>query len=159
MGALLTESPSDFGTRCPPPVLQPLLDQLAVDFIAGGWSVKELIRGVVLSQVYQQQSLIRESAAAVDPVNALYWRANRRRRDFETLRDVLLAAGGQLDTSMHGKAEKIHEQPFPHRRTVYAYIDRQNLPGVFRSFDFASPDSHSPARGLTRVSLNRACSL
>ncbi len=151
MGASLTESPSDFGARCPPPLLQELLDQLAVDFIASGWSTKELIRGIVLSQVYQQQSLHRETAAAIDPANTLYWRANRRRRDFESLRDALLAATGELDTTMQGKAEKIHELPFSRRRSVYAYIDRQNLPSVFRSFDFASPDSHSPARPYTSV--------
>ncbi len=151
MGASLTESPSDFGARCPPPVLQPLLDQLAVDFIASGWSMKELIRGIVLSQVYQQQSVHRDTAAEVDPANALYWRTNRRRRDFESLRDALLMTAGELDATMHGKAEKIHEQPFSHRRTVYAYIDRQNLPSVFRSFDFASPDSHSPLRQYTSV--------
>ncbi len=151
MGTSLTESPSDFGTRCPPPEQQALLDQMAIDFVRDGWSMKRLIRSIVLSEVYQQQSVQRDEAAKVDPTNALYWRANRRRRDFESLRDALLTAAGQLDKTVHGKSEKITELPFSHRRTVYAHIDRQNLPNLFRSFDFASPDSHSPGRPYTSV--------
>lgn len=151
MGASLVESPSDFGTRCPAPLQQALLDQMALDFMRGGWSVKQLIRTITLSSVYQQRSLHREDAAQIDPTNALYWRAHRRRRDFESLRDSLLSVAGQLDESMYGKSERITERPFPHRRSVYAYIDRQNLPNLFRSFDFASPDSHSPARPYTSV--------
>lgn len=151
MGASLVESPSDFGTRCPAPVQQALLDQMAFDFMRGGWSIKQLVRTIALSNVYQQRSLHRDDASQIDPTNALYWRANRRRRDFESLRDALLSVSGQLDSAVHGKPEKITERPFPHRRTVYAYIDRQNLPNVFRSFDFASPDSHNPARPYTSV--------
>ena len=151
MGTSLTESPSDFGTRCAPPEQLELLDQMAIDFIRNGWSMKGLIRSVVLSEVYQQQSVQREEAAKVDPTNSLYWRANRRRRDFESLRDALLTAAGKLDKTIHGKSEKITELPFSHRRTVYAHIDRQNLPNLFRSFDFASPDAHSPGRPYTSV--------
>ena len=151
MGASLTESPSDFGTRCPAPEQQALLDHMAIDFVNNEWSMKHLIRSIMLSKVYQQQSVQREDAAKVDPTNALYWRANRRRKDFEALRDSLLKVAGQLDNSVFGKSEKITELPYSHRRTVYAYIDRQNLPNLFRSFDFASPDTHSPGRPYTSV--------
>ncbi len=151
MGSSLVESPSDFGTRCPAPQQQELLDQMALDLVRGGWSIKQLIRSITLSSAYQQRSLDREGASSVDPTNGLYWRANRRRRDFESLRDALLSVSGQLDEALYGKSEKITEKPFPHRRTVYAYIDRQNLPNVFRSFDYASPDVHSPVRPYTSV--------
>ncbi len=151
MGTSLTESPSDFGTRCPPPEQLELLDQMAIDFVNNHWSIKHLVREIMLSRVYQQQSLQREDAAKVDPTNSLYWRANRRRRDFESMRDGLLAVTGQLDAAVAGKSEKISEPPYSHRRTVYAYIDRQNLPNLFRSFDFASPDTHVPARPYTSV--------
>ncbi len=151
MGASLTESPSDLGTRCPPPELQALLDHMAVDFVNNGWSMKHLIRSIMLSNVYQQQSVQREDAAKIDQVNALYWRANRRRRDFESLRDSLHSVAGKLDNTVYGKSEKITEPPFSNRRTVYAHIDRQNLPNLFRSFDFASPDTHSPGRPYTSV--------
>ncbi len=151
MGASITESPSDFGTRCPPPLQQELLDHMAVEFIRNGWSMKSVVRSILSSEAYQQQSLVRPQAENVDPANTLYWRANRRRRDLESLRDALLAAANELDNTLYGKSEKIHEPPFSHRRTVYAYIDRQNLPGIFRNFDLASPDSHSPMRPFTSV--------
>ncbi len=151
MGTSLVDSPSDFGARCPPPRLQAVLDELAVDFIDHDWSMKHLVRSIVSSATYQQQSLATGRNLALDPENALYWHANRRRLDFESLRDSTLDVAGQLDASIGGTSEKIHERPFSRRRTVYAYIDRQNLPGVFRNFDVASPDAHSPQRLQTTV--------
>ncbi len=151
MGESLTESPSDLGTRCPPPRHQDLLDQMAVEFNEDGGSIKGLIRRIMTSQAYAQSSIARETGEAVDPANQLYWRANRKRRDLETLRDRLLAASGELDRTLGGKAVKIEQAPFPPRRTIYAYLDRQNLPGFFRNFDMASLDAHSPSRPRTSV--------
>lgn len=151
MGESLTESPSDLGTRCPPPRHQDLLDQMAVEFNENGGSVKGLIRRIMTSQAYAQSSVAWDAGEAVDPANQLYWRANRKRRDLETLRDRLLAASGELDRTLGGKAVKIEQAPFPPRRTIYAYLDRQNLPGFFRNFDMASLDAHSPSRPRTSV--------
>ncbi len=151
MGASLVDSPSDFGVRCPPPRLQAVLDDLAVEFMQSGWSIKQLVRRIATSSAYRQSSLARDEAAAIDTENALYWRMNRKRMDFESLRDGVLAAAGQLDSRIGGESEKIHQPPYSHRRTVYAHIDRQNLPGVFRNFDVASPDAHSPQRLPTTV--------
>jgi len=81
----------------------------------------------------------------------LIWRQNPRRVYFEALRDSLLAASGQLDLTMGGRAVDILAQPFTGRRTIYAFIERQNLPGVFRTFDFASPDATSSRRFNTSV--------
>jgi hypothetical protein len=151
MGASLVESPSDLGARCGVPVQQDVLDLLAVDFMDGGWDMKALIRRLMLTATYQQASVARPDAVARDVENALYWRMNRRRMDFEALRDAVLAAAGQLDNRIGGPSEKLHAPPFSMRRSVYAYIDRQNLPGVFRNFDVASPDAHSPQRLQTTV--------
>jgi len=155
MGSSLVESPSDLGTRCPPPLHQDLLDQMAVDFQHDQWSIKRLIRRIVLSRAYQQQSVARgeavNEAMKSDPNNTLYWRMNRRRRDIESLRDGLLAASGQLDLQLLGPSVKVDRSPFPKRRTVYAYIDRQDLVGFLRNFDMASPDAHSPSRAYTSV--------
>lgn len=151
MGASLVESPSDFGARCPAPRQQAVLDDLAVDFMESGWSIKQLVRRIVTSAAYRQSSVSRPEAATKDTENALYWRMNRRRMDFESLRDGVLAVAGQLDQRIGGESEKIHQAPYSHRRTVYAFIDRQNLPGVFRNFDVASPDAHSPQRLPTTV--------
>jgi hypothetical protein len=73
-------------------------------------------------------------------------RRDRRRLDFEAMRDSLLLVGGGLDRTIGGPSIKITEQGGSARRSVYAYIDRQNLPNVFRAFDFASPDTHAPKR-------------
>jgi hypothetical protein len=78
-------------------------------------------------------------------------RANRRRLDFEALRDSLLFVSGQLDPLLGGKSVDITTTPYSKRRTIYAYIERQNLPGVFRTFDLASPDSSTPVRYETTV--------
>ena len=150
-GNPLVDTPSDFGVRCDPPVQQFVLDSLAWDFIQQGWSTKKLIRRMVTSRAYKQQSYHREDAFAVDPENRLLWRAQRKRMDFESLRDALLLATGQLDPAVGGPSVKITEAPFPKRRTVYAYIDRQNLPQLFRTFDLASPDAHAPVRPQTTV--------
>ncbi|MFN7795423.1 MAG: PSD1 and planctomycete cytochrome C domain-containing protein, partial [Planctomycetota bacterium] len=127
-GVPLVDTPSDFGIRCEPPVQQFVLDALAWDFMQQGWSTKKIIRRMVLSRTYQQQSFHRDEAFAIDPENRLWWRAQRKRMDFESLRDALLLSTGQLDPAIGGPSVKITEAPFPKRRTVYAYIDRQNLP-------------------------------
>jgi hypothetical protein len=148
-GVSLVESPSDFGLRCEPPQQLELLDFLACELAENGWSVKQLIRTIVTSRVYQQQSLFRADGEAVDPANSLLWRMNRRRLDFEAMRDTLLDRSGLLQTHMHGQPSDLSGEPFSYRRTLYSYIDRQNLPSIFRAFDMASPDTHSPNRPQT----------
>ncbi|MFM2217479.1 MAG: hypothetical protein RL240_1797 [Planctomycetota bacterium] len=150
-GVPLVDTPSDFGLRCAAPVQQVVLDSLARDLVQSGWSVKGLVRRMVLTRTYRQQSVHREDAFAIDPENRLWWRAQRKRMDFESLRDSLLLATGQLDRAIGGESVSIQTPPFPKRRTLYAYIDRQNLPQLFRSFDFASPDAHVPSRAQTTV--------
>jgi hypothetical protein len=76
---------------------------------------------------------------------------NRRRLDFEGLRDGMLVVARRLDATVGGASVEIIGEPFSPRRTVYAFIDRQNLPGLFRTFDFASPDTHAPKRYETNV--------
>jgi hypothetical protein len=76
---------------------------------------------------------------------------NRRRLDFEALRDSLLAVAGGLDRTLGGPPVKDMTAPAAHRRTVYGFIDRLNLPGLFRTFDFPSPDTTSPRRDITTV--------
>lgn len=150
-GVPLVDTPSDFGVRCDPPAQQQVLDGLAWDWSQNGWSTKQLLRRILLTRVYRQKSEHRDDAYAIDPENRWLWRAQRKRMDFESFRDALLQATGKLDASIGGTSVKIAEPPFSSRRTVYAYIDRQNLPQLFRSFDFASPDAHVPLRPQTTV--------
>jgi hypothetical protein len=147
----LVRTPSDFGTRGERPTHPRLLDYLALHFIDDGWSLKKLHKFIMLSATYQQASHDVEAARAKDPENRLLWRMNPRRLEFEPLRDSLLAASGQLDLSIGGRSVDILAKPFVPRRSIYAFIDRQNLPGMFRTFDYASPDATSGQRFTTSV--------
>ncbi len=150
-GAGLVRTPSDFGLRSEPPSHPELLDWLAHSFAHHGWSLKQLHRLIVLSATYQQSSHDRTEAAVIDPDNRLVWRMNRRRHDLESMRDALLSVAGRLDLTPSGLPVDILAAPYSRRRTVYGFVDRQNLPGLFRVFDFAVPDAHSPQRYTTTV--------
>src|SRR5207248_3759301 len=143
-GVGLVRTPSDFGTRSDPPSHPELLDYLAWRFMHDGWSLKKLHRLIVLSSTYQQSSEDNPAARSKDPENMLLWRMNRQRLDYEALRDALLAVAGSLDEKLGGPAVELAQQPFATRRTIYGFVDRQNLPGQMRIFDFANPDTHSP---------------
>ncbi len=150
-GSPLVDTPSDFGLRSDPPIQIEVLDRLAIEFVQDGWSTKRLVARLVKSSTYRQSSQYREEVALLDPENRLWWRTIRRRMDMESYRDALLNQSGRIDLAIGGASEKIHEPPYSNRRTLYAYIDRQNLPEFFRSFDFATPDSHVPRRAVTTV--------
>jgi hypothetical protein len=150
-GEALVRTPSDFGLRTEPPEQRALLDWLAADFVAGGWSVKRLQRAIVLSRTYRQSGSVTPATLAADPENRFLTRFNRRRLEFEALRDTLLAAAGRLDPQVGGLPVDLLAEPFPGRRTVYGFIDRQNLPGMFRTFDLPNPDVSSAQRFSTTV--------
>jgi hypothetical protein len=146
----LVRSPSNFGRRGQPPTHSELLDHLAARFMDEGWSIKKLHRWIMLSSVYQQSSHDRSDYAARDPENRLLWKMNRRRLDFEALRDAWLWTAGRLDRTLGGPSVRL-DAPTANRRTLYGLVDRQELPGMFATFDFASPDSHSAERYTTTV--------
>jgi mono/diheme cytochrome c family protein len=151
-GQGLVRTPGDFGLRGEPPTHPELLDYLAWYFMEEGWSVKKLHRLILLSATYQQGSEPSQpEARARDVDNRLLSHQNRQRLDFEALRDSLLWASGRLDLKAGGAPVEITTAPFAARRSVYGFIDRQNLPGLFRTFDLASPDSSTPQRHTTTV--------
>jgi mono/diheme cytochrome c family protein len=161
-GRGLVDTPSDFGLRTSPPSHPELLDWLAATFMEDGWSVKNLHRRLVLSATYRQQSLEPRTAPAAagtaaadqgggDPDNRLLAHANRRRLDFESMRDAMLAVCGDLDLAIGGRAVSLSTAPFTGRRTLYGFIDRLNLDPMFPTFDFASPDVSAAERPTTMV--------
>ncbi len=150
-GSGLVRTPSDFGLRSEPPTHPELLDHLATLFVQDGWSIKRLHRRILLSAVYQQRSQDRADCAARDPENRLLWKMNRRRLDFESTRDALLAVSGDLNPSIGGPPLSMLGGNFIPRRTVYGFIDRMDLPGLLRAFDFPSPAATSPRRDTTTV--------
>src|SRR3954452_22307600 len=125
-GSPLVATPGDFGVRSDPPTNPGLLDHLAYTFVHDdAWSLKSLHRRIMLSATYRQASDDRRSARAVDPENTLLWRMNRRRLDFESLRDAILAVSSRLDRTIGGlPVNDISTAPTsPVRRTLYGKID------------------------------------
>jgi hypothetical protein len=174
-GQGLVTSPDNFGTTGSKPSNQALLDTLAVKFREGGWSVKKLIREIVLSRAYQLASTFDEKNFAADPENALVWRMSKRRLDAESIRDAILAASGQLDLrppigspiAEHGNGPIGVFKQFPNAgvpedalveagartnaRSVYLPIAREMLPDALTVFDFAEPGFVSGSRETTNV--------
>jgi hypothetical protein len=147
----IVRTPSDFGLRGDAPTHSELLDWLAATIVEQGWSIKKVHRLVLLSNTYRQSSDGDPKTTAADPENRLLGRMNRERLDFEAMRDSLLFVAGRLDTTVGGPGVEITTTPFTTRRTVYGFIERQNLPGLFRTFDFASPDTTTARRHTTTV--------
>ena len=101
-GRGLVASPGDFGALGRRPTHPELLDWLADDFVARGWSLKTLHRTIVLSSAYRQSVIRRPDHDAVDPENNLLGRMNVRRLEAEEIRDAMLAAAGRLDRRLYG---------------------------------------------------------
>ena len=122
-GQGLVKTPSDFGVRAELPSHPKLLDHLAAEFVANGWSMKQLIRSIVLSTTYQQGETAYAEYAERDPSNRFLWHMNRRRLDLESMRDSVLAVAGNLDLKQSGRSEKIENKSNANRRTIYGFID------------------------------------
>ena len=162
-GQGLVGTPDDFGTRGERPSHPELLDHLAQRFMQQGWSVKRLIRRLVLSRTYQLSSDFNRTAAARDPENRWLWRMNRRRLRVEALRDGLLAVSGQLDRSptdsvvadLNIQATGVGVRPNKPvrsvRRTIYLPVVRNDLPSLFQLFDFGDALSVNGRRSTTNV--------
>ncbi|MCD8535376.1 MAG: DUF1549 and DUF1553 domain-containing protein, partial [Verrucomicrobia bacterium] len=151
IGRPLVSTPSDFGIRSDLPSHPELLDYLASTFIESGWSLKKLIHHIVTSNTYKQQSFRSDGFSSQDPDNKWLWKMNRKRLEFEPMRDQILLLANQLDQQQGGLPVQTFEPPFEPRRSIYGFIERQNLPGVLKTFDFASPDATSPGRFQTVV--------
>ena len=98
-GRGIVETVDNFGAMGERPTNPELLDYLALRFVAHDWSVKKLIREIMLTRAYQLSSEHSEAGYAADPDNKLVWRMNRRRLEAEAIRDSLLSISGQLDLS------------------------------------------------------------
>lgn len=151
-GAGIVRTPSDFGHQGEKPTHPELLDYLATRFMNDGWSIKKLQRLIVTSATYRESSEIPPQAATLDPENRLLSHMSRRRLDMEQMRDSIMDVAGRLDLSkIGGKSVDLWSKPFTDRRAVYGFVERQNLPGTFRTFDFATPDTTSARRFITTV--------
>jgi len=160
-GVGLVATPNDFGVQGTPPSHPELLDWLACEFVASGWDIKHLLRLLLTSATFRQDSRVdpnndgHSKALLADRENTLLWRANRRRLEGEVIRDSLLALSGELNTRMYGPSARPElpaalgkaawaADPRPEdrqRRSVYVLVKRNLRYPFFEAFD--QPDLHN----------------
>jgi hypothetical protein len=156
-GAGLVRTADNFGHAGEAPSHPELLDHLAVQFVEHNWSVKSLVRQIVLSHTYQLSSQPDAKGLAADPENRWLWRMNRRRLDAECLRDAILQVSGDLDLEGGGSTIKpgtAADYGYKHtdtRRSVYTPVFRNALPEFFEAFDFADPSLVTGCRNVSTV--------
>jgi hypothetical protein len=145
-GAGLVRTVDNFGTTGDRPSHPELLDNLAIEFMEDGWSIKSLVRRIVRSRTYRLASVDDPRARGADPENRLLGRLNRRRLDAECLRDAILQVGGGLRLDMSGPSfpaglaeDYGYSGETGTRRSIYVPVFRNALPEIFRVFDFADP--------------------
>ncbi len=154
-GQSLVATPSNFGALGSRPSHPELLDDLAVRFMdEGGWSLKWLVREIVLSATYRQSSAASPDQLAADPANRLLGRMNRRRLPVEMWRDALFTASGTLDRTVGGPSFDASSAE-ANRRAIYARVSRLQLDPMLAIFDFPDPNLHSPGRSETTTPLQR----
>jgi cytochrome c5 len=142
----LVRTPDDFGTQGGPPTHPELLAWLAFEFQSQGWSRKQLIRTIVLSETYQQSSAVRPELWNRDPENEWLGRQNRMRLEAEIIRDISLDASGLLDPRVGGPSVR-PPQPEGYSALTYANSAKwessqggdANRRGIYTFFQRTSP--------------------
>ena len=161
-GRGLVSTPDNFGAAGATPSHPALLDSLAVDFMNNGWSIKQLIRKIVLSRAYGLDSTHDPHNFESDPDNTLVWRMSKRRLDAEVLRDTLLSVGGQLETTppVGSAVARVGEglaffvrveglDTSDHHRSIYLPVIRDQVLESLALFDFADPSLVTGERNST----------
>ncbi len=166
-GSGIVATPDNFGVMGQKPTHPELLDYLAVTFMDNGWSVKKLIREIMLSRVYQMDSHYDAADYAIDPDNKFHWRMNQRRLEAEAIRDAMLAVGGVLnlypiDGSPVARAGEgrqglisifrgeMSSKPYNYR-SIYIPIVRDQIPEMLAVFDFPDASLVNGNRDSTNV--------
>jgi hypothetical protein len=167
-GQGIVRSVDNFGTTGERPSHPELLDHLAGRFVADGWSVKKLIRGMMLTSAYQQSAAFDRAKHNADPENRLLWRMNQRRLEAEAIRDAMLSASGKLNPQRPVGSIVLDFPPMEIRpgngridvseilanttsRSVYLPIFRNVIPEVLDAFDFADANVVTGQRDVTTV--------
>ena len=169
-GRGIVPTPDDFGPMGQEPSHPKLLDWLASDFRENNWSVKNLIRQIVLSGTYRQSSLThpknsREDIELIDPQNTLLYKMPVRRLQAEFIRDSILSFSGKLDTRMYGKSIAVHRTPFmtgrggrgsgpldgAGRRSIYGSVYRNFISPFMLAFDQPAPFGTKGSRSVSNV--------
>ncbi len=159
MGRGLVSSTDNFGRLGAAPTHPGLLDWLAIRFVEGNWSVKQMHRLIMLSATYRMSSRYSPQGSGKDPENRLLWRMNRRRLEAEAIRDSILAVSANLDLelggSLLGQSGRGYIRPGVrydwNRRSVYLPVVRSSMYDFLRAFDFADPSVTNGDRGASVV--------
>ena len=166
MGRGIVPTTDDFGVLGQLPSHPELLDDLALQFLADGRSIKKMIRSIVLSSTYQMESRASGDAMESDPKNLLWHHHPQKRLEGETIRDSLLSISGQLDSTMFGPSIPVHLSPFmdgrgrpgksgpldgANRRSIYLEVRRNFLSPMFVAFDTPTPFSSMGRRNVSNV--------
>ena len=170
-GRGLVETSEDFGSQGSPPTHPELLDWLATEFVAKGWSQKALLRTIVLSSTYRQSSGVPAAVAERDPYNRLFARGPRVRLEAEMIRDVTLSVSGLLSEKMFGPSvfplqpDGIWNMPYNSdkwtvsqgedrfRRSLYTFWRRTSPYPSFMTFDATSREFCTVRRVRTNTPL------
>ena len=146
----IVATPSDFGKAGAAPTHPQLLDWMAGEFVNSDWSIKQLIRKIVMTRAFRQSSRPREQALQIDAAALLLWRFPPRRVEAEVLRDSMLQASARLDGSIGGPSYRIHNVKKRYaqwevvdnhseptwRRMLYQERMRRVDDRIFTAFDF-----------------------
>lgn len=143
-GKPLARTTSNFGLTGDAPTHPALLDDLARRFVQGGWSVKHLMRELVLSATYRQSSQGSAANEALDQANTNLWRMERRRLSIEQYRDSVLAVAGTLNRE-GGKSQEL-DDAVSVQRTVYSKVSRRELNKTLMLFDYPDANVHAARR-------------
>ena len=155
IGNGLVRTTDNFGMMGETPSHPALLDWLAHQFVVDQWSVKKMIRRIVMSRTYRLASTGESIGRKIDPENRLIWRANRKRLTAESIRDSILSVSGQLSMQQGGPTiRKFSQYDWGYefntiRRSVYVPLFRNTLLEVFETFDVANPNVVSGRRSET----------
>ncbi len=147
LGEGIVGTPNDFGVQGDRATHPELLEYLAAELVRGGWRLKPLHRAIMLSDVYQQSHEIDSDNLKIDPANRYWWHFQPHRLEAETIRDALLATGGNLDSTMFGPS-LLDDSP---RRSVYLRVKRSELLPVMTMFDAPEPTQSIGERSVTTV--------
>jgi hypothetical protein len=164
-GQAIVSTVDDFGVYGARPSHPMLLDHLAERFVQEGWSVKQLVRAIVLTRTYQLDSRKDENLAKSDPENRLFTHHRRRRLDAESLRDSLLMSAGTLDLEPAkgsavettdvlinwppGESSNLHRES--KHRSVYLCMLRHAPPRELSAFDLPDPQKVVGKRNETTL--------
>ena len=165
LGRGIVASVDNFGVLGEAPTHPELLDYLADDFVRHGWSIKRLIRALVMTRTYQMSSRPSQASLERDPRNLLWQHMPLKRLEAEAIRDAILAVSGRLDGRLYGPSVPVYLTPFMEgrgkpasgpldgdgRRSLYLAVRRNFMNPMFLSFDYPTPFTSAGRRNVSNV--------